>query len=233
MAADGIIPSENAFGRIAETVRAYENTPRNSPPRRPPHFPAPRPPIRVVLLENLDAAETAQAAVCQFVEDNAVQRIAMRGVPVAGTFTLAFGDETSGVSGVSGPIEWDARAADLKKAIVDAIDGIENDDIKVYDFTATTSTGLWYVEFTGKFAGRTDLSPLSLASEELTGVATVEIGKTTWRDSGRRETVREMIGVGSPTPLVAGAAGIAVWFHRAGYGLTSVEARDYDWLGTQ
>jgi len=47
-------------------------------------------------------------------------------------------------------------------------------------------------------------------------------------DTGRTEQVRSLIPVGHPTPLVAGAMIIAIWFPRIGYGIISAECRDFD-----
>ena len=96
------------------------------------------------------------------------------------------------------------------------------------EVTLGQNVGRWFVAFAGQYAGK-DV-PLLKASHALISnvVGAVVVSATSYlEDTGRTERVRSLIPMGSPTPLVAGAMVIALWFPRIGYGVVSAECRDY------
>src|SRR5690606_36147879 len=117
MAEDGFYISKADWPRFRAMLRAYEagefgsarrGTPRTGPPPRPNRI--------VLLLENLDAADEARAAVLEAEDEDAVQAVTIVGNVTGGTFRLRFdaGDEESEETE---PIPCDATAEELQAAL--------------------------------------------------------------------------------------------------------------------
>jgi len=203
-----------AFRRLLTTFNAGGLT--NSPPagRRPPA--GPRPPIRAILLDDLEAGGSVEAAITRRELSNAIQYVSIQGDVIGGTFTLTFEGETTAA------LDPDATAAEMLAAL-EALDNINPGDVVVEAYP-----GRWVVAFTGQYAA-TDVSLMS-AANSLTGNTPNAIEITAayvWEDTGRTETVFELIPVGDPTPLVGGAVVVAIFFPEgACYGVIAAEPRD-------
>ncbi len=180
-----------------------------------------RPTIRFVLLEDMPPGGSVLGAVTKRETTNEIQRITLVGDVDGGTFRLSFDGETTAA------IDAFANAAQLQAAL-EGLSNINSGDVTVEDFPAG-----WRVIFTGQYAA-TDVPLLSasnnLISLEPANAHTIRISSEyDWVDAGRTETIHEVIPVGSPTPLIAGAVGVASWFPELpGYGLHALECRDLD-----
>ena len=89
------------------------------------------------------------------------------------------------------------------------------------------NVGRWFVTFTGQYADK-DLPLMGATNGLSSGLGAVVVNATTYlEDTGRTERVRSLIPMGWPTPMVAGAIVIGLWFPRIGYGVISAECRDF------
>lgn len=213
--------SEDSFRRTEAVVLAYERGAGGVPSARGgKRHEGGRAPIRGILLDDLPSDGTADGAVSEFIETTEVQEVALLGNPTGGTFTLKFQSQTTPV------ISWQATAEELQSTL-ENLETIGKGNVSVaLGQTSTKKPGVWLVTFTGKFIG-VDV-PLFEPADSLTGASLVVAATTHWADSGRIESVRDVIPVGIPTPLRAGAVFIAIWFFGVGYGLIAAECRDFD-----
>ena len=120
---------------------------------------------------------------------------------------------------------FDASASEVQSAM-EGLPSINPGDVEV---ALGEKIGRWFITFTGRYADK-DV-PLLQATDGLTagvGGAVIVRATTFLDDTGRTEQVRSLIPVGSPTPLVAGAMVVAIWFPRIGYGVISAECRDFE-----
>lgn len=213
----GIALNRDAFERTKRAVWKSEAQPATLPGDSTSETMRPhqRPPIRVVFLEDMPERGAATAAVCRFEGIHDVQEIRLFGeVDAAATLTITFNGETTA------PFSANADAATVQAAL-EALDGVEAGDIIVDKYP-----GSFILEFKRLFAADApDLVTITKAGFSVAGG--VEVKRDVWVDSGQVESIRQMLPVGSPTPIVAGAAGLAVWYHRAGYGLHALECRDF------
>ncbi len=210
----GIHPADhNDFLEMLRAWKSGEIVRRPSPRDR--NIPGMRPTIRFVLLEDMPRGGSAEAAVTKRVATNEIQRVTFAGDVEGGTFKLTFsGSQTTALAA-------DVTAAELR-ATLESLSTINSGDVAVEDFPAG-----WRVIFTGQFAGE-DV-PLMTAENSLGGAPnTIRIASEyDWLDAGRTERIHEVIPVEQPTPLIAGAVGVASWFPEIpGYGLHALECRD-------
>ncbi len=222
----GYLIHEDDLPILHASMRAYRNGSRNLPVgQRAKQPPAGRPPIVAVLLEDLLSGETADAAVLYLEETNETQMVTISGEITGGFFQLRFRPTEDAADETTLEIPFDATADDMQSALED-LPSINPGDVEV---RLGNNIGRWFVTFTGQYANR-DV-PLMGTTNGLTaglGGAVVVSATTFWDDTGRTERVRNLIPVGHPTPLVAGAMVIALWFPRIGYGVISAECRDFE-----
>lgn len=214
--------SDSAFERTERAVLKSERN-ENEPPRGGrKRDDTPRPPIRAILLQDLPSEGTADAAVTELVDTNEIQEVAIEGSPtgIGGTFRLKFKTSTTA------EIPWNATAEEMRKAL-EALESIGKGNVDVaIGKTQKYNPGVWLVSFIGKFNGL-DVPTLE-PTDSLIGASIVVTWSTTWADSGRIETVRAMIPVGTPTPMRRGAVVVCSHFPGAGYGVHAVECRDFN-----
>jgi hypothetical protein len=48
-----------------------------------------------------------------------------------------------------------------------------------------------------------------------------------WQDTGLVETINDLVPVGIPTPMRAGAVAVGLWFPGIGYGCIACECREF------
>lgn len=212
--------SNNAFRRTQAVVHAFERN-ANAPPdtQRRGQQSDFRPPIRVILLEDLESGGLADATVTELIETNEVQDVKIIGFPAAGTFRLKFQSLTSP------PINWNATAAEMQKAL-EATESIGKGNVAVaLGKSAKYRPGVWLVTFTGKFNG-VDV-PLLEPTDNLVGSSIVVAETSVFYDTGRIEEVRGMIPVGIPTPMRAGAVALCNHYLNVGYGVHALECREF------
>lgn len=193
--------------------RLFQTGPNGRP------LPGGRPIIRAILLADLEAGETAAAAVMKLQEVDEVQVVDLRGEVDGGTFQLIFDGETTAAE-----IPFDATATELKEAL-EELAAINSGDIIVNAYA-----GRWVVQFTGQYAGG-DVA-LMTALNSLTGVYnTIRISSAfQWIDANRVEQIHGQLPMGSPTPLKAGAVVTAGWIPEAArYCIINVECRDLEY----
>ncbi len=222
----GYLIHEDDVPLLHASMRAYRNGSRNLPVgQRAKQPPAGRPPIVAVLLEDLLSGETADAAVLYLEETHETQMMTLEGDILGGYFQLGFRPTEAAPVEMTGEIPFDATPLAVQKALED-LPSINPGDVEV---RLGERIGRWLITFTGQYANR-DV-PLMGTTNGLTaglGGAVVVSATTFWDDTGRTERVRNLIPVGHPTPLVAGAMVIALWFPRIGYGVISAECRDFE-----
>ncbi len=206
------------------TMRSFRTGSRNLPPTKPGKQPPPdRPPIVAILLEDLVSGGTADAAVLYLEETNETQMVTLEGEITGGFFQLRFRTKENAAEETTGQIPFNASPDEVRKAL-EALPSINPGDVEV---SLGEDIGRWLVTFTGQYADQ-DL-PLMRATNGLTSSlgAVIVAATTFWEDTGRNEQVRNLIPVGVPTPLIAGAMVVALWFPRIGYGVISAECRDF------
>ena len=222
----GYLIHEDDVPLLHASMRAYRNGSRNLlPSQRGKQPPASRPPIVAVLLEDLSSGETADAAVLALEETNETQMVTINGQITGGYFQLRFRPEESADDEITGEIDFDATPDDVQSALED-LPSINPGDVEV---ALGEKIGRWFVTFTGQYANQ-DVTLMGATNGLTAGVggAVVVRATTFLDDTGRTERVRSIIPVGHPTPLVAGAMVIAIWFPRIGYGIISAECRDFE-----
>lgn len=226
MAGDVKFLNQASWDRLEKVVLAFERGGEGSPNYYRTQKDLRDPPmIRGILLDNLDSMGTADVAVTGLIESTSVQRVAILGNATAGTFILQFEGSTTPA------IPYNIAAAELQTVLEDLPSiGSGNVLVSLGPTTGETphATPCWLVSFVGEFLDE-EVPLLSLFSESLTGIATVEISSSDqWADTGRIEHVRDLIPVGYPTPMRAGAVVMCVFMHGAGYGVLECEYREFD-----
>lgn len=193
--------------------RLFQTGPNGQP------FPYGRPNIRAVLLEDLVAGDTVDAAVTRLQETNEIQVVDLRGEITGGEFTLSLNGETTAA------ISHDATADQVREAL-EALPSINSGDVIVEAYSVR-----WVVQFTGQYAGL-DVSQMT-AGNSLSGIynlVRVDSGLQ-WVDANRTEEIHCQLPVMDPTPLKAGAVVSAGWFPEAlgRYCILNAEPRDLDY----
>ena len=219
----GFLIHEEDVPLLHATMRGFRTGSRNLPPTKRGKQPPPnRPPIVAVLLEDLPSGENVDAAVLYLEETNETQMVTLKGTITGGFFQLRFRANDEASHEITDDIPWNATAKEVQAAL-ENLSSINPGDVEV---SLGKEIGRWFVTFTGQYAGR-DV-PLMGAVNKLGGpLASAVVAATTyWEDTGRTEQVRSLIPTGSPTPLIAGAMVVALWFPRIGYGVISAECRD-------
>ena len=95
---------------------------------------------------------------------------------------------------------------------------------------ATENPGLWLATFIGKFLQPGVPAPQVMTSTNSitgSGVNVLVEANTIWTDAGVIETLNDIIPVGEPTPMRAGAVAAAIWFPGVGYGIIACECREF------
>ena len=221
----GYLIHEDDVPLLHATMRGFRTGSRNLPPTKPAKQPPPdRPPIVAILLEDLVSGGTAEAAVLYLEETNETQMITLEGEIIGGFFQLRFRPKENAAEERTGEIPFNASANEVRVAL-EGLPSVNPGDVEV---ALGENIGRWLVTFTGQYADQ-DL-PLMRATNGLTSnLGAVIVAATTfWEDTGRTEQVRSIIPVGVPTPLIAGAMVVALWFPRIGYGVISAECRDFE-----
>jgi hypothetical protein len=182
--------------------------------------PGPRPNIRAILLADLDAGDTVEAAVTRWEPLDEVQQITFGGTVLGGTFQLTFGGQTTA------EMPWNATAAEVQAAL-EALGSISPGDVIV-----TAYSGRFLVHFTGQFAA--GKPALMAAVDHLDGNRYPNAITITqafdWVDAGRTEKIHGQMPVGTPTPLKAGAVVTGGWIPEGpgAFCIVNVECRDLD-----
>lgn len=212
-------------------------------PQRPYRDAGLRPPLVGILLADLPSGGKVDcAALIEFsagTVQNQIQKVEQLGSVTTGTFTLGWAPQGQSVK-TTPALPWNISAADLQKAL-NKLETIGANGVTVtlgkqsYSNTfAGTQTsenpGLWLISFTGNQFAKTTNFPLLTVTASLSGLGgpSLAISELTyWGDSGRVETVKAAIPVGTPTPLRAGATCLAHFVPGSGYVLGSVEPRQF------
>jgi hypothetical protein len=168
-----------------------------------------------------------------YVSTSEVQQIEIDGDPAGGTFTLGFKGQTTT------PLPFNCTPDQMEAALV-ALSTIGPNNVSVSlgkqsyvnDDTQTASTdfpGVWLVTFQGMFTSGASPQPppLLTPTSSISGINVIVAETSHWVDTGHVETVSAVIPVGSPTPMVAGAAVACVFFLGLGYGVIACECRDF------
>lgn len=235
---EGYLVSATDLKRLETMLQAYERGELGPVRTKPPRSQAAgRPDIVVILLDSVNSGQEVQAAVLEDVTTNETQTITAYGQPTGGYFRLGFKPDPTAT------VEWTAHIDPLKddaETIQDkltALDSLAQGDVIVNFGLVTTPDetqhlpGRWLVTFTGRYAG-VDVQQLQV--DDHVNDAELEVDSVSiLEDTGRVETVREVLGVGIPTPIRAGARAICHWVHGIGYCIGPVEARDYGDYGLQ
>jgi hypothetical protein len=228
--AAGVLLTQDAATRTKAAVLAYERTPARAREGRRNRNHAPLPPIRGVLLQDLATEGVADCAITTKVSSPAAQEIEIVGGQnhASDTFRVSFKGQTST------PISTWASAADMQAAL-EAMETIGKGNVAVSLGVTPAEAGrpqenpgIWLVEFIGAFLSRdpatTDLLTTNSSSNNLWAIVTA---KTTWADSGSVVQVHDILPVGVPTPMRAGAVVAAIHYPTVGYGVIACEARQF------
>lgn len=194
-----------------------------------------RPPIIFALLDGLNCGGTAMGAVLTQRSTNEKQIISAYGQPTGGTFKVGF-VKSAGLDPEWTPLFYPAidTAATLQKYL-SACPSVGVGNVEVTLGLITTAdrsqhnTWRWIITWCGKFAGL-DV-PMVQIDYDTVGAALLVTANNPLEDTGRVELIHEVIGVPDPSPLRAGARGIAIWHYGIGYIPVSIEIRDFGEYG--
>lgn len=222
----GYLIHEDDVPLLHGTMRAFRGGSRNLPPtKKGKQPPANRPPIVAVLLEDLPSGQTVEAAVLVLEETHEVQLVTILGTVTGGFFQLRFKPTEDAEYETTGELPYDATPSEVQAAL-EGLPSLQLGDVEV---SLGQGMGRWLIAFTGQYADK-DVPLLATIDGLLEGLdGAIVVSATTFLDdTGRNEIVRSLIPVGIPTPLVAGAVVIAIWFPGVGYVAISVECREFD-----
>ena len=236
--------SQDAADRTEAVVLEVERALRKQTDFQFRRGPQDRPPLRGILLQDLNLGGTALCEVTVRDPARLVQKFSIVGEitaagPPAGTFTL-------GVSGASPaqvtPALGAYSTAAQVQAALQALPAIGPKNVNVtlglipsqaatanQPATPTYFPGVWLIEFVGKFLQPQDppAAPTLTIVPSLTGLTYVQLVSDGWADANTTETVMDAIPIGTPTPMRAGAVVSAIWFPGAGYGVIAAEGREF------
>ena len=244
MSEGGVLLTEELAFDLADLVAEWKAGKLSPKPERSHRDTASRPPMRGILLEDLVSEGKADCAVTQLFLTSQIQEIEQLGQVSAGTFTLGFQPPTP-PKGAAPAIQttpslaWNASAAQIQTAL-ENLPAIGKKNVLVTlgngpytnaltDTSKTDNPGLWLVSFVGKFETATSI-PLLTVTATLSGGSgpAISISEATfWGDTGRVESVRAGIPVGTPTPMRAGAVVLCHFVPSAGYVVGSCEPRQF------
>lgn len=233
----GELLSTQAADKVEKLVKFFEhNPPAPHQPPRPRYDSGQRPPLVGILLNDLVSGGTADCACLALFTNSAIQRVKLLGYPTGGTFTLSF-TPTGQSPQTTISLAWNATAAQVQAAL-EALPGIGKGNVSVTlgqgTYTsANTGTqasrfpGLWTVSFINQL--ESPAPALLTFVSSLTGPqpSLIVTAADQWLDTGRVETVRCAIPVGTPTPLRAGATILSHFVPGAGYCVGSCEPRQF------
>jgi hypothetical protein len=230
-ATDLVIFNRDAANRTKTCVEAFERNGGRPHNNGRPSRQGLRPPIRGILLEDLETDGVADCAVTIKVSSPVMQKLTLLGDASGGTFKLGFKGKTTD------SIKYNATAAELQTAL-EKLETIGTKNVRVslglIPKSAARDTefpGVWIIEFIGTFLSR-DPSTIPLMTIPETAISTstqtiVITEVSEWMDSGVVEQVNGTIPVGTPTPMHAGAVVACIWFPGIGYGFPGVEPRQF------
>ncbi|MES2789955.1 MAG: hypothetical protein V4719_10050 [Planctomycetota bacterium] len=228
---EGVLIPKSDLLRMEKMLLAYERGELTPSTVRPPRLqPAGRPDIVVMLLDVCNSGEQVQAAVLEDLTSNETQFVTSYGTPTTGYYRLGFrrarNSETEWTENIDVQKD-DAEAIQLKLEALDSFapgDVIVSGGIVFVDETRYVPNRV-IITFGGRYAG-VDVQLLEIDDQVEDADLVVE-ATSVLEDTGRVEWVREVLGVGVPTPIRAGARALCHWVHGIGYCLGSIEARDY------
>lgn len=225
MAEEGNLLSDELLAILFAMVRDYKRgrltnptAPRPGSRRQQPG----RPPIRVILLEDLPRDGQAEAALTARETTTEIQQVKLRGRVISGTFKLTFEGETTE------NIQYDATADELRDALL-ALDAFGEADLEV----SKPAPGFWLVSFVGKYLTQDDIELMTATAtfeedlDDLKGPVVTVTERTIWEDTGETETVHEMLEVYDPTPLNQGSIALGQWYPGIGYGVHAAKPLDF------
>lgn len=191
-----------------------------------------RPPIIAALLDDLTAGQAVQAAVLSKRSSNSIQFITAYGTPPTGYFKVGVKISTSDT------LEWTPNfypvvddAAVLQKYL-SRMEKVGRGNVTVSMGLRTTpedqvNHNLWRWEIVWRGIFENIDMPLVQVETHLAGAGMLVTANNPLEDTGRLETVHECLGVGTPTPLRAGARVMASWVNEIGYVVHACEVRDF------
>jgi len=239
----GVLISAELAADIQDLVAEWRSGAFRPTPQRPYRDAGQRPPLVGILLADLPSGGKVDcAALIEFSAgqvQNQIQKVEQLGSVTGGTFTIGWAPPGQSIQKTPA-LAWNISAADLQTALnklstigtkgVTVTLGSQKYTHSFSQVQTAENPGLWLVSFTGKQFDKTTTFPLLTVTSSLTGVQgpTLSISELTyWGDSGRVETVKAAIPVGTPTPLRAGATCLAHFVPGSGYILGSVEPRQF------
>jgi hypothetical protein len=191
-----------------------------------------RPPIRAILLEDLVDEGEADAAVTYKASMTEIQKLTVLGFVSSGTFSLSF----KGASTDSLPFNVLPTALQTALENLPTI-GKNNVRVTLGSFapdpkqpTQLDYVGVWLIEFRGTFLTRDPATiPLLVPASSLgsTGPSLLIAEHTQWADTGMIETIHAILPLTTPTPVRAGAVVTAKQWPGLGYGLETVQPRQF------
>lgn len=226
------VSEKQAFDRMADD---WQRRPKG-PGAPAPSLADPRndwnPPIVAVLLDALDAGQSVLAEVLALRSYNQIQVITAYGQPNGGYFRVGFTLTGQPGSEVFTPLVYPMMdGPDVLQKYLSAIPAIGNGNVEVTlglkttDDTIKHNTWRWLVVFCGKFSGQK--LPRLKVEDALTGGGLIVQSVNPLETTGRLETIHEVLGVTTPSPLRAGARCMASWISGIGYCIHACEVRDF------
>lgn len=205
---------------------AFDNPPKRST-RKPRREPTPR---VVMLLEDCESGDRAEAAILVEVESTETQLVEVCGTPYSGTFKLQFDEETTA------ELAYNITAEDLQEAL-EELDNIDPGDVRV-EMGPGSETGddviyRWLIHFTGQYEGE-DVPELVPTEVDIQGQGAFSIvrldvevrSRPDLEDTG--DTLNALCVVPLPPgmKIYAGSIGVVLSVPSFGYCLITVECHD-------
>lgn len=224
--------------RIGRCVKDFERRQRQKSAKQAPHRQSGfRPPIVGILLDDLLSGETCELAVLENQITTETQVFTAVGEPAGGYFRLGFKSSSTATPEWTEHLDPLNDNAERVKELLEELPGLAPGDLIVSFGVVQTQDRVkhvlwrWSVTFTGRYQG-VDVEMLQV-DDHLSGAYVFGDATSVLEDTGRTEIVREVLGVGWPTPLRAGARALCHWVHGIGYVVGSVEARDFGHYGLE
>lgn len=226
------VSEKQAFDRMADD---WQRRPKG-PGAPAPSLADPRndwnPPIVAVLLDALTAGESVLAEVLGLRSYNQIQIITAYGLASGGSFRVGFSPSGSLGNTVYTPAFYPlVDGPEVLQQYLWAIPEIGSGNVEVTLGSRITDDKVrhnmwrWSLTFCGKFAGKP--VPMVTVDDAVTGAGLIVQAINPMETTGRLETIHEVLGVNSPTPLRAGARCMASWIVGIGYCIHACEVRDF------